>query len=154
MSELSQHFIWNMAMIIADDGPLRGTPRSTGVYLNLRAATLDNPEIKAKLQEILSRLSHTEAGPDDHNNIHATVKRPAQALIEAERWARRALELNDQEPVSHMALGNVLLWQLGRVDLTFDLRFAVRLLTSLRARGVGAATAQNKKLLRCQGLMA
>ena len=29
----------------------------------------------------------------------------AQALIEAERWARRALELNDQEPVSHMALG-------------------------------------------------
>jgi adenylate cyclase len=31
----------------------------------------------------------------------------AQALLEAERWARRALELNDQEPVSHMALGNV-----------------------------------------------
>ena len=35
----------------------------------------------------------------------------AQALVEAERWARRALELNDQEPVSHMALGNVLLWR-------------------------------------------
>src|ERR1700722_11939253 len=35
----------------------------------------------------------------------------AQALIEAERWARRALELNAQEPVSHMALGNVLLWR-------------------------------------------
>ena len=35
----------------------------------------------------------------------------AQALLEAERWARRALELNDQEPVSHMALGNVLLWR-------------------------------------------
>src|SRR5262249_12314675 len=35
----------------------------------------------------------------------------AQALIEAERWARRALELNDQEPVSHMALGTVLLWR-------------------------------------------
>jgi adenylate cyclase len=34
-----------------------------------------------------------------------------QALLEAERWARRALELNDQEPVSHMALGNVLLWR-------------------------------------------
>jgi len=35
----------------------------------------------------------------------------AQALLEAERWARRALELNDHEPVSHMALGNVLLWR-------------------------------------------
>jgi adenylate cyclase len=36
---------------------------------------------------------------------------PALALDEAERWARRAVELNDQEPVSHMALGNVLLWR-------------------------------------------
>jgi len=36
---------------------------------------------------------------------------PAQALDEAERWARRALELNDQDPVSHMALGSVFLWR-------------------------------------------
>jgi adenylate cyclase len=36
---------------------------------------------------------------------------PAQALDEAERWARRAVELNDQEPVSHMALGSVSLWR-------------------------------------------
>jgi adenylate cyclase len=36
---------------------------------------------------------------------------PAQALDEAERWARRAAELDDQEPVSHMAMGNVLLWR-------------------------------------------
>jgi adenylate cyclase len=36
---------------------------------------------------------------------------PAQALDEAGRWARRAVELNDQEPLSHMALGNVLLWR-------------------------------------------
>jgi adenylate cyclase len=36
---------------------------------------------------------------------------PGQALDEAERWARRAVELDGQEPVSHMALGNVLLWR-------------------------------------------
>ena len=36
---------------------------------------------------------------------------PALALDEAERWARRAIELNDQEPVSHMALGSVSLWR-------------------------------------------
>jgi adenylate cyclase len=36
---------------------------------------------------------------------------PAQALADAERWARRAVELNDQEPVSHLALGSVLLWR-------------------------------------------
>ena len=36
---------------------------------------------------------------------------PAQALDETERWARRAVELNDQEPVSHMALGSALLWR-------------------------------------------
>src|SRR3984893_7949491 len=36
---------------------------------------------------------------------------PAQALDEAERWARRAVELTGREPVSHMALGNVLLWR-------------------------------------------
>jgi adenylate cyclase len=36
---------------------------------------------------------------------------PAQSLDEAERWARRAVELNDQAPVSHMALAAVLLWR-------------------------------------------
>jgi adenylate cyclase len=36
---------------------------------------------------------------------------PAEALEEAERWAHRALELDDLEPVSHMALANVRLWR-------------------------------------------
>jgi adenylate cyclase len=36
---------------------------------------------------------------------------PRASLDEAERWARRAAELDDQEPVSHMALGNVFLWR-------------------------------------------
>src|SRR6202048_4961119 len=35
----------------------------------------------------------------------------AQALDEAERWARRAGALSEQEPASHMALGGVLLWR-------------------------------------------
>jgi len=36
---------------------------------------------------------------------------PAQALDEAEKWARRAIELSDREPSSHLALGSVLLYR-------------------------------------------
>jgi adenylate cyclase len=36
---------------------------------------------------------------------------PDAELDEAERWARRALELDDSEPVAHMALGSVMLWR-------------------------------------------
>ncbi len=36
---------------------------------------------------------------------------PGAELDEAERWARRALELDDQEPFAHMALGSVMLWR-------------------------------------------
>jgi adenylate cyclase len=43
--------------------------------------------------------------------INGWAPDPAQALDDAERWARRAIELDDHEPVSHMALGNVLLWR-------------------------------------------
>jgi adenylate cyclase len=43
--------------------------------------------------------------------VNGWVDDPAQALAEAESWARRAVELNDQEPVGHMALGSTLIWR-------------------------------------------
>jgi adenylate cyclase len=49
------------------------------------------------------------AGISDYSSGWAAD--PARELDEAETWARRALELNDQDPVGHMALGNVLLWR-------------------------------------------
>jgi adenylate cyclase len=52
---------------------------------------------------------------------------PAQALDEAERWARRALELDDQEPVSHMALGNVLLWRRNHAGALAECRRMIEL---------------------------
>jgi adenylate cyclase len=50
---------------------------------------------------------------------------PATAFDEAERWARRAVELGEQEPVSHMALANVLIW---RRDLDGALKECARML--------------------------
>lgn len=52
---------------------------------------------------------------------------PAQALDESERWARRALELDEQEPVSHMALGNVLLWRRNHADALAEFRRMIAL---------------------------
>jgi adenylate cyclase len=52
---------------------------------------------------------------------------PEQALDEAERWARRAVELNDQEPVSHMALGNVLLWRRDHAGALAQVRRMIEL---------------------------
>src|SRR5947199_363485 len=36
---------------------------------------------------------------------------PEAELGQSERWARRALELDDAEPFAHMALGSVMLWR-------------------------------------------
>jgi adenylate cyclase len=52
---------------------------------------------------------------------------PAQALNEAERWARRAVELNEQEPLSHLALGSVLLWRRDLVGALTEFRRMVAL---------------------------
>ena len=52
---------------------------------------------------------------------------PAAALDEAERWARRALELNEQEPLSHMALGNVLLWRRDHAGALAEARRMIEL---------------------------
>ena len=52
---------------------------------------------------------------------------PAQALDEAERWARCAVELNEQEPLSHLALGSVLLWRRDLVGALTEFRRMVAL---------------------------
>jgi adenylate cyclase len=43
--------------------------------------------------------------------VNAWTSDPTQSLEEAEKLARRAIELDDQEPIGHLALGGVLLWQ-------------------------------------------
>jgi adenylate cyclase len=43
--------------------------------------------------------------------VNAWASDPARALEEAESWGRKAIELNDQEPVGHSALGSALIWR-------------------------------------------
>jgi adenylate cyclase len=43
--------------------------------------------------------------------VNAWAVDPERALDEAERWARKAIELNDQEPVGHTALGSALIFR-------------------------------------------
>ena len=43
--------------------------------------------------------------------VNAWVPDPSAALDEGERWARRAIELDDRQPGGHVALGNVLVWR-------------------------------------------
>ncbi len=55
------------------------------------------------------------------------VADPAQALEEAESRARRAVELNDQEPVGHMALGSTLIWRRRYEDALPEHRRSIEL---------------------------
>jgi adenylate cyclase len=59
--------------------------------------------------------------------VNAWAADPVQALEEAERWARRAIELDDQEPVGHTALGNVLVWRRNYDDALAALHRAIEL---------------------------
>src|SRR5262245_19984552 len=43
--------------------------------------------------------------------VNAWAVDPERSLEEAESWARKAIELNDQEPVGHSALGSALIWR-------------------------------------------
>jgi adenylate cyclase len=50
-----------------------------------------------------------------------------QALDEADQWARRSMELNNQEPASHLALGSVLLWRRDHDGALAEFRRAIEL---------------------------
>jgi adenylate cyclase len=65
------------------------------------------------------------AGISNYSSGWATD--PARELDEAETWARRALELNDQDPVGHMALGNVLLWRRNHEGALAEFRRMIEL---------------------------
>ena len=59
--------------------------------------------------------------------VNAWVPDPAGALDEGERWARRAIELDDRQPAGRVALGNVLVWRRRHDDALAELDRAVEL---------------------------
>jgi adenylate cyclase len=76
--------------------------------------TFANPHAGLALAEIMDYINDWAADP-------------AAALGEAERCARRALELSPQEPVTHLALGNVLLWRRNHEGALSEFRRALAL---------------------------
>ncbi len=59
--------------------------------------------------------------------VNAWIPDPTAALDEAERWARRAIELHERQPGSHVALGNVLVWRRRYDEALAELHRAVEL---------------------------
>ena len=59
--------------------------------------------------------------------VNAWTADPQHALDEAERWARRAIELDDPGAGRPLALGNVLLWQRNHDGALAELRRAIEL---------------------------
>jgi adenylate cyclase len=59
--------------------------------------------------------------------VNAWIPDPQSALAEGERWARRALELDERQPGGHVAMGNVRVWQRRHDDALTELNRAVEL---------------------------
>jgi adenylate cyclase len=62
--------------------------------------------------------------------VNAWIADPASALDEGERWARRAIELDERQPGGHVALGNVLVWRRRYDEALAQLHRAVELDTN------------------------
>jgi adenylate cyclase len=59
--------------------------------------------------------------------VNAWRPDPETALDDADRWARRALEIDDSQPVCHVAIANVLLWRRNHDAAIAALSRAIRL---------------------------
>jgi adenylate cyclase len=62
--------------------------------------------------------------------VNAWIADAASALDEGERWARRAIELDERQPGGHVALGNVLVWRRRYDEALAQLHRAVELDTN------------------------
>ncbi len=59
--------------------------------------------------------------------VNAWIPDAQSALAEGERWARRAIELDERQPGGHVAMGNVRVWQRRHDDALAELHRAVEL---------------------------
>jgi adenylate cyclase len=59
--------------------------------------------------------------------VNGWVTDPQAALDEGERWARRAIELDERQPGGHVAMGNVRAWQRRHDEALVELARAVEL---------------------------
>jgi adenylate cyclase len=107
---------WLRARELLGGGTRESVVQSRAMYR--RSIAIDpafaNPHAGLALAEIMDYINDWAADP-------------AAALDEAERCARRALELSPQEPVTHLALGNVLLWRRNHEGALSEFRRALAL---------------------------
>jgi adenylate cyclase len=107
---------WLRARELLGGGTRESVVQSRAMYR--RSIAIDpafaNPHAGLALAEIMDYINDWAADP-------------AAALDEAERCAHRALELSPQEPVTHLALGNVLLWRRNHEGALSEFRRALAL---------------------------